>query len=113
MTSLYFPIRYPTNMNCVWNIYASKTMSIVVEFQQGCHLEDNYDFMTIGEGDYSSNDNSVIAKLTGEILIRHLASNNSAMWIMFVTDDSWSNSGFSVQLQQQEPSNGMFDSSGC
>ena len=63
-------------------------------------MEKGFDFVNIGDGEDSSNDESLIASLTGTVKLRTLTSSGDTMWIGIVSDDTGRDSGFHIQLEQ-------------
>ncbi|XP_072033306.1 CUB and sushi domain-containing protein 3-like [Amphiura filiformis] len=105
-----YPQPYPSNLRCLWVIIAQDIPRIMVRIQT-FSLERGYDFLTIGEGDYSSQSDSVIARLTGKIKLQVLVSSQDKMWMQMVTDSSGVDAGFQLRLENIENTTGICDQS--
>ncbi len=102
-----YPQNYPSNLRCIWIIIAEDVPRILVEIES-FSLERGYDFLTIGEGDYSSQSNSVLARLTGKIKLQKFVTSEDKMWMQMVTDSSGVDSGFMMIFRNIDNTTGKF-----
>ena len=63
------------------------------------HLEKDYDYLTIGDGDVED-ERSVIAALTGNLKVSALASSMPNMWMSLTTDSTGQQLGYRFELEQ-------------
>ena len=65
-------------------------------------LERGYDFLSIGNGDDSTDEASLIYDFTGILSLRLLASKSLAVWMVFDSDRSGTRQGFHIQVTSIE-----------
>ena len=95
------PSRYPSDLRCLWIIIAQDAPRILVRIHQ-FSIERGYDFLTVGEGDDASNQESIVARLTGVLKLRALMSLGDKLWMQFVTDSSGTDAGFQLFLDNTD-----------
>ena len=105
LKSTYHPQEYPNDINCVWKIYAPEDKLIVINIYPEFDLEEQYDFLTIGEGLDAGED--IVIRLTGFNNLRKFASKGSTMWISFTTDSTGSGIGFRLGISHTSDLEGI------
>ena len=89
---------YPDNIVCVYTIFTTETRVLILLRIIKFDLELGYDYLLVGFGQDTNNDDTVLAKLTGKPKLRTLASNNSFVWLKFLTDPSRGAEGYEIDV---------------
>ncbi|XP_072033280.1 uncharacterized protein [Amphiura filiformis] len=98
LTSVNYPNNYPNNAQCEWNIIAKEAGKIVVSFLD-FNLERNYDYLYIGHSPDVVSADLILSGTKGGSAPDIFATNESTLWITFVTDYSVTKRGFALLLQ--------------
>ncbi|XP_030851691.1 CUB and peptidase domain-containing protein 1-like [Strongylocentrotus purpuratus] len=96
-----YPMNYDTDDVIVWKISAPVGRSVrldVVEF----FLETNYDYLYVGSGPFPQS-STELAIMTGYVVSRSVTSHGRHMWMKFVSDESYTDAGFEVELNSVDP----------
>ena len=101
-----FPERYPNYANMTWIVLGVDGDNIVATFKE-FSLESGYDFLTIGSGEDPTDDNTRLARLTGNGLPEDVVSGTSEMWLRFTSDYSVRDEGFWIEVSLRNQSGRM------
>ncbi|XP_075459469.1 suppressor of tumorigenicity 14 protein homolog [Ascaphus truei] len=101
ITSPYYPAHYPPDMECVWDIQVPENKHVKLRFNM---------FYLVGPGDPINscpNDYVEINKqrYCGERASFVVSSNSSKTMVRFVSDKSYTDTGFTAEYLSYEPSN--------
>ena len=72
-------------------------------------MERGYDFLIVGEGDNSADDDSVMARLTGIPKLRKMTSGGSKIWMKIATDRTGTRRGFKIRMKRVADAEGKFN----
>ena len=98
MTSPGFPYAYPPDVSCSWVIIGRDEHRISIRIHR-LMLERDFDVLTMGHGNNPKKTSFV--RLTGTTAkLRIFTSEDSAMWMTFITDNVVSMEGFFVEVKQ-------------
>ncbi|XP_077864849.1 cubilin-like [Saccoglossus kowalevskii] len=97
VTSPFYPRLYPHNSDCIWTIEVSSSMIIQMTFVE-FELEENYDYLYIGEGDVPGV--HTVAELTGDEIPKDIIINNHLAWLRFNSDLSGDGAGFRLEYEE-------------
>lgn len=106
LTSADYPNPYSNDLLCKYEIESVEGKYLLVDILD-FELERGYDFLEFGNGEGSSDSESMIARLTGTTKIRRLILLTSKMWIKFITDRTGTRRGFNVHFREKY-NEGMF-----
>ena len=90
---------YPNNIVCAYTILTTKSRVLILFRIIDFDLELGYDYLLVGFGQDTNDYNTVLAKLTGKPKLRTLASNNSFVWLKFLTDPSRGAKGYEIDVK--------------
>ncbi|XP_070534296.1 low-density lipoprotein receptor-related protein 2-like isoform X2 [Ptychodera flava] len=91
-----YPYYYPDDANCLWIIQHELGGQILLRFHD-FQTEENFDFMSLGVGDNSSNPSSVVFRdYSGSKTPPPFISSEDTVWIKFRSDSSNQQKGFSL-----------------
>ncbi|XP_072173176.1 uncharacterized protein [Diadema setosum] len=100
ITSPNYPNPYPDNQICTWEIRLPDTATLVRVVFTAFSLEENEDFLQVGSGQTVGE--NVVASLTGSGLPSPVESATYRMWLRFLSDESFSDTGFSLNYYAVE-----------
>ncbi|XP_072033290.1 uncharacterized protein [Amphiura filiformis] len=95
-----WPGEYANNNTCLWHVSAPDGY-VVHAHLKSFHLEQTYDFVTIGEGVIEHYRKSQLTKLTGTHGRKIYTSAYPSMWIQFLSDYTVRDNGFEIELYIQ------------
>ena len=90
---------YPNNIVCVYTIFTTESRVLILLRMIQFDLELGYDYLLVGFGQDTNEDNAILAKLTGKPKLRTLASSNSFVWLKFLTDVSRGAKGYEIDVK--------------
>ncbi|XP_077864850.1 cubilin-like [Saccoglossus kowalevskii] len=101
LTSPNYPADYYNDIICDWvfNVTVGKRIRVdVIDF----HTERRYDYLDYGNGDDSSNWRTRMRRTSGLKLSTSFTSETDTIWFRFVTDNTVTERGFFLQLEEHE-----------
>ena len=100
VTSPFYPIYYPRNVDCFWRITTAQLSGHFVITFVHVNLQTREDFLAVGIGS-DIVDSSVILRLTGNASPRIISINNSTFWLRFTSNslEQISYNGFWLQIE--------------
>ncbi|XP_077981826.1 cubilin-like [Glandiceps talaboti] len=98
LSSPAFPNKYAHGSDCLWNIDVPGASRIRIYFHV-FDLEDDYDFLYIGEGTEETSGSHKF-ELTGSELPKDIILNGNQAWVQFTSDDSVSGDGFFFTFEE-------------
>ena len=102
VTSPFYPLYYPNNVDCIWHVTNKQPSGYLVITFMDVNLHPGDDFLTIGIGNEII-DSSVILRLTGNEAPRIVTVGNSSLWMRFTTDAGGQFAyGFWLQLERHD-----------
>ena len=102
VTSPLFPYPYSHSTICTWVITSSTSGSVSIEFAS-FHLEDGSDFLYLGTGKRTTNENRILVMTGSELNIPNsVILSESSVWLMFISDKSWREDGFLIHVNASE-----------
>ncbi|XP_076806589.1 cubilin-like isoform X2 [Clavelina lepadiformis] len=90
-----YPMFYPKDVTCVWNLMASSGQRVVISFMEGTIQENDYIQVLDGENEILKISERIVAKTTR-------TSTNSNLRVIFKTGQSGSSGGFKASYYAEE-----------
>ena len=88
---------YPVDTHCTWHITSEQPGTVVIEFTQ-FQLEQDFDFLTIGEGRNVSGVGKILG-LTGDWAPNKIIIlNTESAWMTFLSDVLFPDFGFALLI---------------
>ncbi|XP_072046284.1 low-density lipoprotein receptor-related protein 12-like [Amphiura filiformis] len=97
LTTPGYPMSYRNDLVCEWIVRAAGERIIILDIID-FDMENRYDFLIVGNGHNSAIESSTIAKLTGQVKLRTLVSNEAQMWLKVASDRTGTGRGFQIDL---------------
>ncbi|XP_070570522.1 CUB and sushi domain-containing protein 1-like [Ptychodera flava] len=105
ITSPNYPANYPNDALCQWKISSERGNEMLVRFTE-FYTEQGYDFFFAGDGDYPSQESSVIWAHSGFTAPNDYLSDDSSIWMRFVSDGSVTEKGFHIVVEDMDEQGG-------
>ncbi|XP_072046327.1 low-density lipoprotein receptor-related protein 12-like [Amphiura filiformis] len=97
LTTPGYPMPYRNDLVCEWIVRSAGERIIILDIID-FDMENRYDFLIVGNGQNSAIESSTIAKLTGQVKLRTLVSNEAQMWLKVASDRTGTGRGFQIDL---------------
>ncbi|XP_070570521.1 CUB and sushi domain-containing protein 1-like [Ptychodera flava] len=98
ITSPNYPAHYPNDARCQWKISTERGSQMLVKFTE-FYTEQGYDFFYAGDGDYPSQESSVIWAHSGFTAPDDYLSDDSSIWMRFASDSVVTEKGFHIVVE--------------
>ena len=93
---------YPYNKNIAWVVSAEDDGMEIIVKMINFSISPFDDFVAFGNGNDSADNSTIIVKLTGEVTVRTISSDQSRMWMRLVTGIRWvPHNGFVFDVHQR------------
>ena len=94
-------MNYDSNDVVVWKISAPVGRSVRLDVVE-LLLETYYDYLYVGDGLFPQSSTELV-RMTGYVVSRSVTSHGRHMWMKFVSDYSYTDAGFEVEVNSVDP----------
>ncbi|XP_070564555.1 cubilin-like [Ptychodera flava] len=96
-----YPENYPDNVHCEWNVTTESGLPMLVQYRDFA-TEQGFDWLDLGNGLDSSDVDTRVQHLSGELWVMPLPviSTGENIWLRFTSDDTITKRGFRVVISE-------------
>ena len=92
-----FPEMYPIDTRCTWYITSEQPDTVVIEFTQ-FQLEQDFDFLTVGEGRNVTDVSKIVGSTGNWAPSKIIILNAESIWMTFLSDILFPDLGFGLLI---------------